>query len=392
MLMLVVLISLLGLVAEGPGVAHASPATVTNCGDAVPTPPAGSLRAAINAASTGDTITFSVSCNGINSIKLVAPLTISTNNLTVDGSGQNVTLDGSGAGESALQVSSGITFNLNALTIANGKAFNGGGLVSAANSTVNITNSTFANNSAIAEGGGIVSAVTATVNITNSTFANNSAGTGGGIENGGTVNITNSTFASNSAGTGGGLDNANTMNITNSTFASNSASIQGGGLVNAASATMNITNSTFANNSTSTNGGGLDNFGIVTITNSTFANNSATVEGGGTFNNPASVVNLAQSIVANNTASTGANCFGSSLTTQSYNLSNDTSCFMDGVNNSIVTSNPGLDPLGLRDNGGPTQTIALLSWQPGYRLHSRFAASFDASRPGPARLPSTRRW
>ena len=53
--MLVMLVSLLGLVAESLGVAHAATQTVATCDES-------DLRTAINSASSGDTINFS--CNG----------------------------------------------------------------------------------------------------------------------------------------------------------------------------------------------------------------------------------------------------------------------------------------------------------------------------------------
>jgi len=164
--------------------------TVTDCsGETGP----GRIGTVISSASPGDTITFS--CSG--TIPITSTLTI-TKNLTLNGSGQNVTLDG-GNSTQVLSVTSGVTFNLKALTIAHGSAFGGGG----------ISNS-------------------GTVTISNSTFANNSTTTahGGGISNGGTVTISNSTFANNSApgGSGGGLFNSSTISIGGSIVANNAGS------------------------------------------------------------------------------------------------------------------------------------------------------------------------
>ncbi len=328
------LVALLGLLSAlsvvVAGVSHHAHAaadatlTVTDCsGETGP----GRIGTVISSASAGDTITFS--CSG--TIPITSTLSISTNNLTLDGSGQTVTLDG-GSSTQVLSVNSGVTFTLNALTIANGRntVTSGGGLANNGG-TVTITNSTFTNNIANGIGGGLANNG-GTVTITNSTFTNNFAtGSGGGLLNsGGTVTITNSTFANNSSnGTGGGLSNGGTVTITNSTFANNSSSAAGGGLSNGG--TVTITNSTFANNHASNTGGGLLNSGTVTITNSTFANNSA-VEGGG-------------------------NCSGT-LTDQGYNLSSDTSCGFT-ASTSLQNTDPKLDPSGLQNNGGPTQTIAL---------------------------------
>jgi len=354
------LVALLGLLSAlsvvVAGVSHHAHAaadatlTVTDCsGETGP----GRIGTVISSASAGDTITFS--CSG--TIPITSTLSISTNNLTLDGSGQTVTLDG-GSSTQVLSVNSGVTFTLNALTIANGRntVTSGGGLANNGG-TVTITNSTFTNNIANGIGGGLANNG-GTVTITNSTFTNNFAtGSGGGLLNsGGTVTITNSTFAKNgSAGSSGGLLNSGgTVTITNSTFANNSSNGTGGGLSNGG--TVTITNSTFANNSSSAAGGGLSNGGTVTITNSTFANNHASNTGGGLLNS--GTVTITNSTFANNSAvEGGGNCSGT-LTDQGYNLSSDTSCGFT-ASTSLQNTDPKLDPSGLQNNGGPTQTIAL---------------------------------
>ncbi len=290
--------------------AHAqslSSVTITDCTDD------SQLQSAIASASSGDTITFG--CSG--TIPITRTLTIATN-LTLDGSGQNVTLDGQNKVE-VLLVNRGVTFTLKALTIAHGTTSGFGGA-----------------------GGGIFN--NGTVNISSSTIANNSSpdgGAGGGIFSNGPVTISNSTFANNSA--------------------SGSGACAGGGLYN--NSTMTISNSTFANNSTSgsgASGGGFFNDGTMTISNSTFANNSASSDGyGGGFFNDGYTVNISNSIVANNG---GGNCYGT-LTDQGYNLSSDSSCGFTGTG-SLQNTDPKLDPNGLGNNGGPTQTIALQQGSP----------------------------
>jgi hypothetical protein len=268
---LALLVGLCGMLAGVSLHAHAAPAatlTVTDCsGETGP----GRIGTVIGSASALDTITFS--CSG--TIPITSTLTISKN-LTLDGSGQSVTLDG-GNSVRVLSVNSGVTFTLNALTIAHGSAGGGGGLADIT-STVSISNSTFANNSSPGGGGGLFN-VGGTVSISNSTFANNSANNvGGGLltETGGTVSISNSTFANNSAGGGGGL----------SEIASN--------------------------------------------------------------------MSVGGSIVANNS---GGNCFGPVLD-QGYNLESGTDCGFTGTSD-LQNTDPKLDPNGLQNNGGPTQTLAL---------------------------------
>ena len=286
-LLLVVLLGLLsGLSVVMAGVslhAHAAPAatlTVTDCsGETGP----GRIGTVISSASAGDTITFS--CSG--TIPITSTLVISTNNLTLDGSGQTVTLDG-GSSTQVLFVNSGVTVTLKALTIAHGSAPNGGGLDN--------------------EGG--------TVNISNSTFANNSAGnSAGGIFNGfgGTLNISSSTLSDNAAFGfgGGGLINQGTVSISNSTFSGNSASF-GGGLAN-----------------------GLPPSG-----------------------GPNSRVSVGGSIVATNAGGNCVNVGPATITSTGYNLESGTDCGFTGTGD-LQNTDPKLDPNGLQNNGGPTQTLAL---------------------------------
>ncbi len=322
------------------------------------------MQGAIGSASSGDTIAFG--CSG--DIKVSRTLMINKN-LTLDGGGQSVTLDGQNAVE-VLQVNTNVNFTLNALTIANGSATDGGGLLYFGGGTVSISNSTFANNSAPnGVGGGIFTEDGGTVNISNSTFTNNSAPNGGGLyNNGSTVNISTSTFASNSAPNahgGGGLDNVGggTVNISSSTFTNNSASNSsagGGGLLNS-EGTMSVSSSTFTNNSAFSfgGGGGLMNFsGTMSISGSTVADNSSSAGGGGLFNYTGTL-SITGSIVADNS---NGNCYGS-LTDQGYDLSSDSSCRFTGTG-SLQNTDPKLDPNGLGNNGGPTQTLALLDGSP----------------------------
>jgi PKD domain len=322
------LILLLGLsVQAGTSglVAHAQPAatiTITTCDES-------HLDQAISSASSGDTITFG--CSG--DIALTQTLNINTN-LTLDGSGQQVTLDGQNSVR-VLIVNQGVTFTFNALTVAHGFAQLGGGVLNFG--TLNISNSIFANNNSANDGGGVLSF--GTLNISTSIFANNnSARFGGGLYNeGATLNISTSTFANNSASFGGGFYNEGTVNISTSTFANNSASGSGGSLENNGG-TVNISNSTFANNSASF-GSGLDNTstGTASISTSLFANNS------------------------------GGNCANGTITDQGYNLSSDNTCGFI-ASTSQQNTDPKLDPNGLHDNGGPTQTIALQQGSPAIDL------------------------
>ncbi len=149
----------------------------------------------------GGTVTFS--CSG--TIILTATITI-TANTTVDGSGQIVTISGNNAVR-VFRVNSGVTLNVNRVTVANGHAgSDGGGIYNSG--TLTVSNTSFSGNSANGSwgsGGGIYNAENSALFVSHSTFSENSAsGNGGAIHNYDTLVVDNSTFIDNSAARGGG--------------------------------------------------------------------------------------------------------------------------------------------------------------------------------------------
>jgi predicted outer membrane repeat protein len=195
----------------------------------------------------------------------------------------------------------------------------------------------------------------ATLNLDYLTIENANGGDGGGIFNGGTLTVTNCTFASNSGDGGGGIynDGSGTLTVTNSTFTGNSAEGGGGGILN--DGTLTVTNSTFASNSGDFGGGIYNDDGTLTVTNSTFTGNSAESFGGGIYNFGSETVDIKGTILA---SSTSNNCLGG-FTDEGFNLDGDGSCgFSSGT---TPNSDLALDPNGLQNNGGPTETVALES-------------------------------
>jgi fibronectin-binding autotransporter adhesin len=196
---------------------------------------------------------------------------------------------------------------------------------------------------------------TGTVSISDVTIQNgNTIGDGGGIANHGTLTLRNCTLGANSAILGGGISNDGELALTNSTLSGNSAGLGGGGIAN--SGTLTLTNCTLSGNSAYL-GGGIQNTGTLTLTNCTLSGNS--VVSGGAIDNRGTL-RLANTILAN--SQSGANCRGG-ITSAGYNLSDDNSCASSltgpGDRNSILAH---LGPLA--DNGGPTQTHALLPGSP----------------------------
>jgi hypothetical protein len=211
---------------------------------------------------------------------------------------------------------------------------------------------------------------------------------GGGIYNAGTLTLTNTTISGNrsddtlvvTGGLGGGIYNSGTLTMVQSTVSGNTAwrfrianSAAGGGIYNTGKLT--ITNSTVtANLATAfwpagvTYGGGLaSKNGTVVVSNSTLSQNSAILRvpfgtygalGGGIYNSGASILTLQNSIVAGNTL--GGNCMGG-VHSNGHNLSSDSTCNLNGPGDQ-KNINPDLGALW--NNGGSTQTMALLAGSP----------------------------
>ncbi len=177
------------------------------------------------------------------------------------------------------------------------------------------------------------SSTPASLTVVDSTVSGNAGRFGGGIQ----------------SSAGSGATGAVTLSIANSTIANNAATMTGGGVaVNGATAgsSASIVNSTIAGNSTNGAAGGL------------YA---------------ASTVSLSNSIVATNTAHTGTapDCQGTNGARvldgpgggNLIGIGGDCPLLRTGIaGDQVGVPRPGL--LGLADNGGPTDTVALQSDSP----------------------------
>jgi hypothetical protein len=115
-----------------------------------------------------------------------------------------------------------------------------------------------------------------------------------------------------------------------------------------------------ASTASNTTGGGISNAGTLSISNSTLNGNAASNDGGGIYN-PGTLrtsVRSSGSIVAENSAPQGNDCFGTS-TDKGYNLESGTDCGFTGTGSLQNVSNAQLALSALANNGGPTQTRAL---------------------------------
>ncbi|MCL4560496.1 MAG: right-handed parallel beta-helix repeat-containing protein [Chloroflexi bacterium] len=239
-----VLLSLLSSLSYPVQPAHAARTwVVTSLGDNSPwsicTAGDCTLRAAINAASNGDTITFAPSVIGtIHLITGYGGMTIDKD-LTIDGPGAfNLTVSGSGGGAdmniSVFTVKTGASLKLSGLSITFGWNLSGGGILVHPGGTLTVDQCSFFDNYSREDGGVLYNH--GTVTITSSYFGENYAGTseeegyGGAICNNedGVMSITNSTIAHNGAIVGGAIDNMGSLTIVNSTIIDNGALDTGG--------------------------------------------------------------------------------------------------------------------------------------------------------------------
>ena len=281
-----------------------------------------------------------------------------------------------------------ISARITRLTVADGKSKDGGGIFIGPGASLELEEVTVRGNETIsisgtAMGGGILNAGTLTIKRSSKVAENIAKSTqglpaeGGGIYNAGTMQIEDSTIEANEAthvissgiGTrarGGGVLNQGKMTVLASTVRANKATASGGETINEAegagvevisSSETKIARSTFTANSTLGSGGGLGGTGAsVRILNSTFAANSA---GAGANLSPASA-ELRSTIVADPLGG-GESCAPPGLESLGFNIVE--SC---PLLEAKPTDQIGVDPLlgPLADDGGPTETMALLPGSP----------------------------
>ena len=285
--------------------------------------------------------------------------------------------------------------------------------------TLILTNSTVSDNLTMGNGGGgIANFDSSTLTLTNSTVSGNAApfGSGGGILNYDNLTLTNSTVSENTAQNGGGISISDgDMTLTNSTVSGNLAQHNGGGISNGGQE-LTLTNSTVSGNTAQNDGGGINNIdpsnSVLSIgnflINSTVSDNAARNDGGGinfdTYSNKdfliyctiygnkaakggginvvtssrigvnqaitSSPIMLTNSLVAGNSSPLGPDIAGQ-ITTGGYNLLQQRSGYTIADPSNLHSTDLSGIPLDkiridsvLRNNGGNTQTLALLPRSP----------------------------
>ncbi len=264
--------------------------------------------------------------------------TLTVQNCTVSG---NLAKQGGGIDTIAV-TGSGPTTILNTSLMGNVATSQGGGIFNAGMLT--LQNSPLSGNSVtsqgggffnVGNGGGIFNNVSADLTLQNSPLTGNMAtNQGGGIFNGGGIVIMQSDTLSGDSATnqGGGICNGGLLMMQNSTLSGNTARA-GGGFTNIAAGQPTLRYCTLSGNSASGSGGGI-------------------YSAGGTFG-------MVDTIIAGNMAPTGPDIDGL-LASEGDNLIGNSKDASGFISTDMLNVPAGLDPNGLQNNGGPTQTIALL--------------------------------
>jgi parallel beta-helix repeat protein len=387
-----------------------------------------SLREAIalaNANPGADTISFDPSLDGGTISLSLGELAI-TDSVTIEGPSETLLAINGNSQSRIFDINDGndasnINVEIDALTLTGGNAASGGAIYSTEDlsmDSVSVVWSTATNS-----GGGIYAGTLGDLFLQNCTISENTSTNGGGgifVNSSGTTTIQNSTISGNSSSSdGGGLYVANiagrTTTIQGCTISGNSAGWSGGGmwLGTMPGGTTTIQDSAVTGNSANAgNGGGIFDYspGTTTIQNSTISGNAATVFGGGifVFSSYLGTTTIQNSTITGNIADSDSDGVGKGggLYAGHQTLSVASTIIAGNIDysqvapdvfgtvdlsNSLVGDNTGfglteapvgtpdsngnliggpthgvIDPkLGpLADNGGPTQTCALLAGSP----------------------------
>ena len=281
-----------------------------------------SLREAVAVAIGGDTVVFAGGVTGTISLSSGFGEILVNKLLTITGPGANSLTVSGGNLIRIFRVGGAGNLTVSGLTLANGK----GGDV----------------------GGAIVSDGTLTMN--NCAVVNSSAGSGwggGGVYQAGGIGFfRDCTFSGNTAAVGGGLHVINsTSTILGSTISGNTATASGGAV------------------KFETIGGGASK--SLTVTSSTIAGNNSAGTGGILVQAAAGIsalLNIRNTIVsANQNANLAKNGASATILSAGYNLANS---YNGAVTTAAtdITADALIGPL--TNNGGPTQTRALLGGSP----------------------------
>jgi predicted outer membrane repeat protein len=408
--------------------------TVDSLADA--NPPAGvlTLRQALEAAtgsiplsslpasqvSAGSPYFFEIQISVTGTIALDSQLpAIANAGVSIQGPGaSSLTIQGDHLGDAMLTLGTGSSAVVSGVTLDGAGTMlvpvSDSGITVGLGATLSVENSVIEYCVANGNGGAIDNeAGGGTVSVSDVQFLDDLAdGQGGAIANiGGSLTVTQSTFDDNFATSGGGIYSAASpvggeaeLTALNSTFSNEEAVNNGGGIDLSRGVTASITDCTFSANTVGDKGGAIcvSVFGTPTPTglpvtldlsgSTIFGNNELNAGGGGLYVEPdagdfTATVVVRDTIVAGNT---GGDVSGPVDPSGAFNLiGNGTGLtgISNGVNGNLIgTSTAPINPLlgPLQNNGGPTETMALLPGSPALDAGSGEATS-DTDQRGVAR-------
>jgi hypothetical protein len=350
-----------------------------------------------NARPGEDLIIFSVT----GTINLTKALPDISDDLIIAGPGADqLTVNAQQKGR-VLKVAAGVTVQVYSVTLSGGGGDYGAGIYNAGNLTVaDSVVSGSAVSGVVVYGGGIYNANTGVLYLFQSRVSGNQAKSysagqvnsfsyGGGIANAGVMTVVGSTVSGNTSvsdtqvttsfGEGGGIANFGSLTVDSSTVSDNQAAAYdsdgwteayGGGIANFGGLTL-LSSTVAANVAVCEDplfgdayGGGIYGGGTLTAEGSTIASNKATCdsyaygEGVDASGND----DFRNTVVAGNGATgLGPDLYGS-IHSSGHNLFGFSSTGSGYARTDLLNVNAKLGPL--QDNGGPTQTMALLPGSP----------------------------
>jgi len=189
--------------------------------------------------------------------------------------------------------------------------------------------------------------------------AGNASGGGIRIGRGSSLSVSDSTIAANSARDGAGIDNRGGLVIERSTIVGNVATRKGGGLRSTGTTTAD--NVTIIGN-VADKGGGVSSPGSTEITHATIVENVAGSSSSGGVDRNGGSLTIRHSIIANNLRSGGSTNRDCSGTPELVGL--NLVSVLQGCNpiGGVIEAQPQLGALAV--NGGATQTLALVEGSP----------------------------
>jgi CSLREA domain-containing protein len=241
------------------------------------------------------------------------------------------------------RIDAGRTLSISGVALINGISDAGGAIYSSGSLSIDF--SVLSGNIAT-ENGGAIAIVDGMLSLRHSTLNDNHADSQGGA-----------LYLFASLGT-------TTANVERSTLSRNSAGY--GGAVAGGDAELDISNSTIGQNSASDNGGGIYNYGVVKMYNSTVAYNLADSDGdsvgdgAGVFNGAGRTFEVHNSLLAGNRLvfdNSNSDCYGFLVLYGVTGFEGGQQCSGFG---SVIFVDSATELGTLKNNGGPTETIALL--------------------------------